>query len=100
MPCRDYDYDDRQVSKFQYDNCKARLDHVTQMLCALLGRLEKEGFAQSYVSQVKGLSGWWEEHKEQDRQRLAVEAAERERKRLRRAGLKKLTKEEREALDL
>lgn len=95
MPCHDYG-----IAEAHYDDCKRRKDDIVRMFCAVLSRLESEGVVNSYTHEVKGLPEWWEDHKERDRQRLAAEAAEKERKRLRRSGLKKLTKAEREALDL
>lgn len=69
------------------------------MLCALCGRLEREGKI-GYFLEIPGLTKWWGNHKEEDRIRLDREREERERSERKRRALNKLTAEDRKALGL
>lgn len=93
MPCND---GGPTISDWQAQ--KDRADKLARLLCGLCRELEdinsddQEG--RSIFRQVKGLEKWWEAHKRQDAQRLAIEKVKRINERKRKAALKKLTREE------
>lgn len=93
MPCND-----GMVLGSQPDyETRRRLDHVTSLLCSVLGAWEANGLD---INFTPGLAKWWEQHKEVDRQRIAREQAEAERQRKAQEALSKLTEEERRILGL
>ncbi len=90
---------------------RQELNIVTALLCATCRRIQRHEEAvghplnpPSLIESVPGLRAWWDEHQERDRRREAAErqAAESAAKREsdRKAGLSKLTAEERRALGL
>lgn len=125
MPCTYYSpQEERDMAYAEAKRQKDELDKATRLLCSVMGRLEhvygtvqnKADF-QAVVREVRltlvdpELAAWWTAHKAMDAARLAAEEAERKAKeerdrkiaktkRLRKAGLAKLTAEEREALGI
>lgn len=81
--------------------CKA--DYVPE-LCKTIRAMDEKQLNHIVYNgrrvQSRALADWWDEHQEADREREEAEAKERKRKALRKVALAKLTKEEREALDL
>ncbi len=81
----------------------------TSRLCAVFSVLESMGQLDSVLNQADwkeaGVSkestrAWWTRHKEEDRQRRQVEAAEAARKKARRAVLSKLSPAEKKILGI
>ena len=102
MPCRDYD-DDYRVRETLDENDrrnKVKLDKVTRLLCEALKKVEGTAIETEVLLKGGELAEWWVEHKKQDAKRLAAEAEKRRKTRVKRAALKKLTKEERQLLGL
>jgi len=85
------------------ENIYCKADYVPE-LCKTIRTLDETQLNQIVYNarrkQSRALADWWDEHQEADRQREEAEANERKRKALRKVALAKLTKEEREALDL
>lgn len=89
MPCRDYSSDyDLSVER------QRKVDKLTRMLCTVLSAYNEAGI-RKLPAEVRE---WWREHQALDRQRLAAEEASRQRARLKKRALDKLTPEERKAL--
>lgn len=124
MPCTYYSpQEERDMAYAEAKRQKAELDKATRLLCSVVGRLERANEAllegpevslDELLGTVLGdreLAAWWKEHKAMDAARIAAEEAQRaakeaearkvaKTKRLRKAGLAKLTAEEREALGI
>lgn len=94
MPCRDWSQSEVVVR--DDPEVRRRLDLATRVACTTLRSLR--------ASEIKHLpeevQRWWAAHQEEDRRREAREAAERERKALKKKALDKLTPAERKALNL
>jgi len=84
-------------------DCYCNTDWV-KVLCALLkGMSQEERESYIYVArdkQARALADWWEEHQEVDRLREEMERQREKRQELRLGALKKLTREEIEALEI
>lgn len=94
MPC----YDERSSAEWQLKyNWKPSLDAATRAACEAMTALENENMIGLLSREVRV---WWEDHKEQDRERLAREKEERERKRLAKRARDRLSPKERKALGL
>ena len=74
MPCRD-NHPDEYTTKLsmQVASQKERLDTLTQLLCSVCKHIEPQEQVLVHVSEVDGLQGWWLDHQEADRVRLAYE---------------------------
>jgi hypothetical protein len=85
------------------EDCYCDTDNV-KVLCAELTALSDKEFDKLvYNPRERGardLADWWEEHQEADKQREAAEDAVRKRQELRLGALKKLSREEIEALEI
>ena len=90
MPCTD-----GGPSYDEYTKC--RLDEVTELLCLLCHAIEVTNNQSVFP---KPVARWWKEHKKRDAERIAVEEAQEERKKLVKLARSKLTKKELEALGL
>lgn len=95
MPCR-YDYG----SSSDCSQTERRLDKVTELLCSLCTKLEKQESFNNILKTNKSLAIWWEEHQEKDRKEARRKAKELERNKLKTKALSKLTIEERKILGL
>lgn len=89
MPCRD-DYPPGPTIHDQ----KVELEKMLCRACKLLDANEVD------YSMYLDLSEWWYKHQEEDRKRIEAKKAEREKKKIRKAALEKLTPAERKALGL
>lgn len=79
MPCIDNYDGDRSWDRGYYENqLRSRLNTVTELLCALCQRLEKDT-AYTYIGQDPRLAGWWDLHKEADKHRRQEELADKQR---------------------
>lgn len=97
MPCRDGPDDAYFLAE-----AKQRLDHVTRLLCFVMGRLEatpKSPYSELIMSNAD-LREWWTSHKVEDMERLAREKEAEEKEATKKAALAKLTAKERKALGL
>lgn len=85
------------------ENIYCKADYVPE-LCKTIRAMDETQLNQIVYNarrkQSRALADWWDEHQEADRIREEAEANERKRKALRKVALAKLTKEERQALDL
>jgi len=68
MPC----YDSRSTGVEYIENLinkemKKRLDLTTRLLCGICTLLTERGYV-GLISQVPGLTHWWKQHQEEDRQ--------------------------------
>lgn len=85
------------------ENIYCKADYVPE-LCRTIRAMDEKDLNRIVYNarrkQSRALADWWDEHQEADREREEAEAKERKRKALRKVALAKLTKEEREALDL
>lgn len=117
MPCQDYRTNDVVYIKNPVDKeLKKRLDKVTRLLCYLCGKVENIGpisrlNAAKLIKDNDELNAWWQDHKEQDRkareeelrkqrERDKQEVAKQLKESLRKSGISKLSKAEKEALGL
>jgi hypothetical protein len=91
-------------------------DHFEAALCGVLSAIERVDYDKIDETRVRALFDqvdwqvagikrrtveiWWHKHKEEDAERRAREAAEKQRETLRHAALSKLTLEERAALGI
>jgi hypothetical protein len=106
MPCRDGGPSDYEISC----NHASVIDKWEKRACALLGFLEGHGeLLKTFIEQTDWkeagtepaeLLQWWRSHQRKDIRRKREEKVAREKEKLRRDALKKLSKEEREALGL
>ena len=90
MPCRNYDDHLDSVSYY-----KSKLDEVTDLLCELCTTVERKEGVRSFSNNLKD---WWFKHKEEDRKRKEEEDKQLNKKITQQQALKKLSKEEKEAL--
>ena len=67
MPCRCDDYEDPHKEAREV---RAELDHVTDMLCWILGRLNDRTWLRP------DMFAWWAKHQEDDRKRSEKELEE------------------------
>lgn len=105
MPCQD-DYGDPEKDARTISAQRIAMDTMASMLCELCEDLELVD-RKEHILRVPGLKAWWIEHKRRDAEeaeRKHVEdlarAAEEHKKQLVRQAIKKLTRQEREALGL
>lgn len=107
MPCgyfnplrRDDECDSETLSlKIRLVKRQKELDVLTRILCAIVGRLSSKGQFAMLLS-IKGFRTWWKKHQEVDKERTAREKEKKDKDRLRSSALKKLSPEERKALNL
>ncbi len=91
MPCSDPGAD-----AYENKQLRERLNKVTRYLCTVCNYLEKRyGCVPSHDVQA-----WWDQHKKDDQKRLAKEAESLRIEQLKQRAKSKLTKEEREALNI
>lgn len=102
MPCND-GVGPEYVDSYQRRIDQRRIDKLTRMLCSVCKEIDdlfdaEEG--KTFIKGIKGLSEWWEEHKQIDAQRLETEREQKRLRKLRKTALAKLTTEERQLLGL
>ena len=90
MPCRDYDSDAERIAALE-----ARIHALTVLLCTACQLLERTD-----EKMTKDLKAWWDNHQNEDRKAEEAKRRRNLRAELRKRALKKLTPDEREALDL
>lgn len=73
---------------------------LENMLCQVLTAIEVSGFWTDFIHEGSEVTRWWHAHKEKDRRREALEAAERKAEDVRDRALAKLSIAEREALGI
>lgn len=82
----------------------AKLDSDTAELCRILKSLTPQQTEKLVYDgrskRARRLADWWERHQRADERRAAQEKLDAEKDKLRKSALKKLTKQEREALGL
>ena len=100
MPCMDYRDEPSVIIRENTD----KIDNLTQLLCGVMRQLDTRGIKLHFGKDVAGLKTWWKNHQEQDRRRIEAEQQaaneKRDRKRIRKQALNKLSDEERKALGL
>ena len=89
MPCRDDWPSDQECQACE--SLQVRLDRVTRLACTLL---------RNGADCPEEFKGWWKLHQKHDKIREKQEKEEKRKKALKRAVLKKLSKEEKELLGL
>lgn len=77
-------------------------DKLTPLLCSTLSSLTKKQLNDivynGRVKEARALAEWWDEHQANDKSRIAQETKLKKQKALKQSALKKLTKDEIEAL--
>jgi hypothetical protein len=105
MPCQDYDsrWDDSWSKKARDADTKAIKEHtdkLARIACKAMTELVKSGHADFLVLKDDEVREWWEKHQEADRKAREKEERKKERIKIRRAALRKLSEEEKIALGL
>jgi ABC-type cobalamin/Fe3+-siderophores transport system ATPase subunit len=96
MPCRDYEYDDRDgITKL-----KAQNDKLARIACKALAELEKNGVEDLLLLGDDEVRDWWKAHKEADAKAAAEKAEKARLAKLRREALSKLSDEEKKVLGI
>lgn len=101
MPCRDYGYEDRSAqSHYERVAMQDRNDMLARIACTAIRALRDGVSFKDFISSNGEASAWFTKHEAEDlaEQRKIAEAKRKEQ--LRRAGLAKLTPEERKAFGL
>lgn len=75
-----------------------QIDTLTELLCQLCDKLEKDGLVNKYLT--GSVLGWWESHKLIDQKRKLEEEKESQRKQKIINAKNKLTREEKELLHI
>jgi hypothetical protein len=80
------------------------LEPMVQMLCGMLGAMSEASknlvVYNGRIPEARALAGWWDEHQEADRQRIAAEQRGTKLAEMQRKALKKLSAKEIQALGL
>ncbi len=92
MPCTD-----PGAWRDSYSEVSSLLEGTTQLLCSLCTLLVENGHG-SYIKQVDNLPGWWKQHQEDDRKRVALEQKQKKQDEKKKRALAKLSPKERELL--
>jgi len=97
MPCRDYGSDDyRQNAYASQGFYLARLDMLARIACKAINKIEDSGDT-ALLTQVlsdRETNDWYQEHKKQDLAKKKQADKDREKARLKKEALAKLTPEE------
>lgn len=91
MPCRGPDEEPWAINSQQQE----KIDKLTRMLCSASKSMELRD-----VPMSREHKDWWRKHQEWDKKRLEQEREEKRKETLRKNALAKLTKEEKDLLDL
>ena len=93
----------QEASRDYYGGVK-NLDNMTSLLCNTIRALSPNDLEtivfDGRVSESRALADWWEYHQKADAKRKEYEQTQAQKTKLKKSGLAKLTKQEREALGL
>ena len=94
MPCRDYGYDEYRDSHTRA--VTARLDMLARIACKAINKIEDSGDTALLTQVLKDreTNEWYQEHKKQDLNRKKQIEKEKEKARVQKEALAKLTPEE------
>ena len=107
MPCRDYDTDNWSFNQAfsnrtaaDVEDLKARADMLARIACKAMDELESNGIVEAILLRDDEVRNWYIAHKEADRIEAERIAAKKEKARLRKEALAKLTDAEKKLLGI
>jgi RPA family protein len=93
---------EKDLDTYYTDTSKS--DKITRTLCSLITKMDDETRNKIVYNgkdkTSRRLADWWDEHQEADKKRLADEAKQKQKEKIKKSALSKLSEEERKALGL